>query len=86
MENLRPRGTGEEGEDIENIDDVRLVLVEGVVERRRMSGKNRKSLSLVVLFRAIGGGGLGSLPAGILDPTTEDFVNGVFLDFTGEKG
>ena len=85
IENLLPLGTGEDGEDNENTDDVRLVLVEGVVERRRISGKNRNSLSLVMLFRAIGGG-LGSLQTGILDPTTDCFVGGIILDFMGEKG
>lgn len=52
----RLRETGDDGDDTENIDDDRVVLVDGVAERRKISGKNLNSLSLVdiPLVREVG--------------------------------
>ena len=45
--------TGEDGDDIENREDVLLVEVEGVALRLNMSGKNLYSLSLLLLLRLL---------------------------------
>ena len=62
----RLRETGDDGDDTENIEDERVVLVDGVADLLNISGKNRNSRSLVdpPLVRDVGLGSLVTITRG----------------------